>query len=90
MKHSVSLVIGILDPLKPSPRIAHPVTLPHWFAALLLLMVGVADLIGRVDREVSYQVGWLARDMVAWIDWVTLVMGVWLRLPAPVVVWGVG
>ena len=90
MNHSVSLMIGILDPIQPTPKIARPVTIPHWFAAILLLMVGIADLLGRIDREVSYQVGWLVRDLVAQMDWVTLWLGVWLRLPAPVMVWGVG
>ena len=86
MKHSVHVTVGILDPLYLQPRIARPVTVPGWFAGLLLLLVGVA---GWVD-EAAYQVGWIWQDVAAWVDRVILVWGVRLGLPSPVMVWGVG
>ncbi len=90
MKHSVHVTVGILDPLRAQPRIARPVTVPGWFAGLLLLVVGVAYWIDQDVREVAYQVGWIGQDVAAWVDRVILEWGVWLGLPAPVMVWGVG
>ncbi len=90
MRHSVSLMIGILDPHTPKPSIASPVTVPCWFAAILLLIVGAAGLVDKGSREAAYQIGWLVRDIATWVDWVTLELGVWVGLPAPVMVWGVG
>ena len=88
--HSVYVTIGILDPIRPTPRISQPVTVHCWIAGLLLLIVGIIGLTGNIVREVSWQIGWLVRDGVELIDRAALVLGVWLGLPSPVMVWGVG